>query len=163
MTCRLADASVTQVTYDAGGKRENTLVNIRPRRLPDVRFFIAFGTKEHVQSIHPRSLRRTPPMRRIAALCRLSLIVAVAGCASVMPVETETYRCAGGQEFTVAFTSSDSARLDLGGMNFALQLEPVGGKGSTYGCSVLKLWRDGTAARLSVDGTGEPAICHRVP
>lgn len=113
--------------------------------------------------MNPHFHHLLPTTRRIGLLCQLSLFGVVAGCASVMPIETETYQCSGGQKFTVAFTSDDSARLDLGGMNFALLREQAGGKGSTYGCSVLRLWRDGTEARLNVDGSREPAICHRVP
>ena len=99
---------------------------------------------------------------RKLSLCIL-LIAMIAGCTSIGPARTETYRCDEGREFSVAFTTHENVRIDIAGMSFVLQPESVTDTGAAYGCGVVTLWRDGKTARVTMDETEEFQHCRRLP
>lgn len=99
---------------------------------------------------------------RKLSFCILPMAM-IAGCTSMEPARTETYRCDEGREFSVAFTSRDNIRIDIAEMSFLLRPESVTNTGTTYGCGVLTLWRDGQTARVTMDQAEELQNCRRLP
>jgi hypothetical protein len=88
-------------------------------------------------------------------------VVALVACSSPPVLRTETYRCPGGQQFSLATGAREGPRLEWNDMSFALHAEP--GREGVYTCEVLSVWRDGR--RASLDLQGQPALrdCVRVP
>ena len=95
--------------------------------------------------------------------CVFLLAGALVGCTSVQPERIETYQCEAGREFSVLLASHNGVRVDIAGMSFPLEPDPVAGAGETHRCSVLTLWRDGKTARMTMDEVEEFRNCRRVP
>jgi hypothetical protein len=91
----------------------------------------------------------------------MATVLALAACSSVAPPRTESYRCAGGKEFSLVLDARAGARLQLGGMSFPVSAEA--GREGVYACEVLTVWRDGRTAWM--DMQGQPALrdCTRIP
>lgn len=103
---------------------------------------------------------------RASGVLGIVLLGALAGCAplGVPPAPTFHYRCNDDREFSLVIPpSGDAATIVISGMRFDLLREASTEPGERYACSMLTLWRDGSRARVELEGSPQFTNCRPKP